>query len=286
MPRLGLISDVHANLPALQAVLACLDQAGADTILCAGDLAGAPNLDETVALFLQRGIISICGNNDTALIQQMRGRAAPERYTARQFALVRWNAAHTSQASLEFLESLRDETVFGLPGMHPIHIAHGSPGEPTNGLDPEDINACQEAARKSRAPLLLTGHSHRLFSRQVSGVTICNPGSVCGPLDGTTAAQYALADWDGQAWQVSLHAVPYDLNLIRQAFTDSGLLAEGGPLARTFLLSIQTGRDATLDFLDHARRLAGSTVPWIPDEVWEQAEKTYPWPDNLPASVV
>ncbi len=75
--------------------------------------------------------------------------------------------------------------------------------------------------------------------------------------------------------------VRYDLGRVRAAFGESGLLQEGGALARCFLLSIETGRNVAEDFLAYARGLAQRAgqagSPVIPDEIWEQAATTYGW---------
>jgi len=283
MIRLGLISDVHGNLPALKAVLARLDQAGVDHILCAGDLTGGPSVDQTTALLHQQQAVMIRGNSDTALLRHVHGHAPGECYTARQYALIRWNAVHTSRETLAFLETLPEERIFELDGCLPIHITHGSPGDPTGGLDPAEIlGDLIPAARSARAPVLLVGHSHCQWSREIEGVLICNPGAVCGPLDGATAAQYAVAGWTGSAWQIMLCSVDYDLAEINLDFQESTLLEQGGPLARAFLASINTGRDIGREFLEHAFSLSPNGAIWVPDDIWDQAESSFPWPETAP----
>ena len=115
---------------------------------------------------------------------------------------------------------------------------------------------------------------------QVRGL-VFNPGAVCGPLNGDTRAQYALLTWQDHHWSVEHRAIPYDLDWIRTAFRASGLLAEGGALARAFLLSIETGQNVGTYLLAHAHRLAAEAgcegCDVVPDAIWEQAAATFEW---------
>jgi hypothetical protein len=85
--------------------------------------------------------------------------------------------------------------------------------------------------------------------------------------------QYALLTWRDGRWQVEHRAVSYDLELVRAAFWTSGLLKEGGALARSFLLSIETGQNVADDFFLHAYGLAARAgfedCHAVPDAAWE-----------------
>jgi hypothetical protein len=104
---------------------------------------------------------------------------------------------------------------------------------------------------------------------------------VAGPLNGEVGAQYALLTWHEDRWHVAHRTVSYDLDRIRADFCESGLLEEGGALARAFLLSIETGENVADDFLGYAyglmteAELEESDV--VPDDVWEQAAATFDW---------
>jgi hypothetical protein len=108
-----------------------------------------------------------------------------------------------------------------------------------------------------------------------------NPGAVCGPLNGDTRAQYALLSWQDECWQTEHRAVPYDLNQIRADFEESGLLEGGGALARSFLLSIETGQNIGDRFLSYAYKLAAETghenCTIVPDAIWRRAAETFDW---------
>jgi hypothetical protein len=104
---------------------------------------------------------------------------------------------------------------------------------------------------------------------------------VCGPLDGYLGAQYALLTWDNGRWDVEHRAVPYNLERLRALFVESGLLAEGGALARALLLCLVTGRNVWREFLTYARGLAAQAglgdSGVVPNDVWERAEASFDW---------
>jgi hypothetical protein len=104
---------------------------------------------------------------------------------------------------------------------------------------------------------------------------------VCGSLNGDVRAHYALLAWQDGHWQAEHQAVAYDLRRIRGAFRESGLLEEGGALARAFLLSIETGQNVAEDFVSYAYGLAAKAgiedCDVVPDAIWEQAASTFDW---------
>src|SRR5574341_1721385 len=121
--RYGLISDIHANLEALNAVLAALQAETVDGILCLGDVIGyGPNPNECVSLVQQHAAACLIGNHDEASL----GRVDLDlfNYMARQ--AIEWTTAQLTDASKEFLKSLPYTRSYGA-----FMIVHASPDEPT-----------------------------------------------------------------------------------------------------------------------------------------------------------
>ena len=108
-----------------------------------------------------------------------------------------------------------------------------------------------------------------------------NPGSVGAPVNGDARAQYALLTWRDGGWEVEHRAVPYDLERARRAYREGGLLAAAGPVARAFLLNVETGLAVFGLFVRHVRLLAkeagAERHPVVPTEVWERAIATFDW---------
>jgi putative phosphoesterase len=280
--RLAVLADVHGNLPALEHVLEDAERLGAQSVIVAGDLTGGPQPVETISRLRQWGATMIRGNSDENLLRFRRGHAPAEWSSSLQFALLRWTHNRLDAQTYDFLESLPLERSVHIPTASSLRVVHGSPGNPYEGLSPdEDLPALDSALGAIDENVLICGHSHKPWMIERSGRLALNPGAVCGPLNGDTAAQYALLEWDGNAWHADHRSVPYDLELIRDAFCSTGLLLEGGVLARCFLASIVSGRDIASDFLDHARHLAAaagfSSPETIPDDVWLRASDSFAW---------
>jgi putative phosphoesterase len=282
--KLAVLADVHGNLPALQAVLSMLDALLLDGILVAGDMAGGPHTSETIHLLRERNCIMIRGNGENNHLRYEKGLAPQSWWNSRQFALLRWSHRRLSPGLLTFFEQLPEQRVIHLDGTDPIRMVHGSPRDPAEGLSPdEEPQALQAALAQTPEPVLICGHTHIPWRWIYNGKLVFNPGAVCGALNGDVRAQYALLEWREGRWQLEHHAVPYDIERLRRDFEESGLLAEGGHLARAFLLSCETGVDVALGLLQYANRLAKGTgcgdYDVISDEIWEQAGSTFPW-DN------
>ena len=101
--RLAVMSDVHGNLPALEAVLSDLKQYEKDSIIFAGDLVGGPHTVETTRLLRSLGSSMIRGNSDSGLLRYDAGEMPAYRYTHRQFALSRWIHRHIDRETLDFI---------------------------------------------------------------------------------------------------------------------------------------------------------------------------------------
>jgi putative phosphoesterase len=280
--RLAVMSDVHGNLPALQAVLEDLQHHQVDGIVVAGDFTGGPQPVETMRLLRSLGAWMIRGNSDTALLRYDAGDAPKAWRTSRQFALLRWGHRHVDKETLDFLRSLPEQRVVEIAGTAALRVVHGSPRDPTESIFPDRDPAILDLAlAQTSEPVLVCGHTHIPWKVERHGRLALNPGAVCGPLNGDVCAQYAVLTWQDDHWQVQHHAVPYDLGKIRAAFQESGLLEEGGALARAFLLSTETGQNVADEFFSYAHGLAAEAGfgddGVIPDAVWEHAAATFDW---------
>jgi hypothetical protein len=129
--------------------------------------------------------------------------------------------------------------------------------------------------------VLICGHTHIPWQREIQSRLIFNPGAVCGPLYGSIGAQYAILSGDGHCWRVEHHRVDYDIKAMRRSFQESGLLEAGSYLSRSFLLSIESGRNVAELFLTYAYRLKQKArmndTEFIPDDIWEQAGRSFDW---------
>jgi predicted phosphodiesterase len=305
--RLAVLADVHGNLPALEAVLADVQQHDVGGIVVAGDLTAGPQPVETTRLLRSLEAWMIRGNTDNNLLQYDVGDAPDAWRASKQWAVMRWSYSHLDRETLNFIASLPEQRAIALDDAAPIRVVHGSPRNPSESLFPDRDPVKLSLFRKAgllppgrdpveldlafgqiSEPVLVCGHTHIPWKQEQDSRLALNPGAVCGPLNGDVRAQYALLTWQGDHWQVGHRAVPYDLRRVRAAFRESGLLAEGGGLARAFLLSIETGQNVGVCFLSYAYGLAAEAgfegCDVVPDAIWERAVATFNWDEAAGSS--
>jgi len=279
---LAVLSDIHGNLAALEAVLADLTRIPVNGYIAAGDYVGCPFADETLDRLRSLNPWIIKGNSDINLLRYAAGQAPPDWGTSQQFALNRWVYRNIIRQNLEYLEGLPEQQRVEIPGTAPIRVVHGSPRDPFEEIFPDrDPLMLDLALRQVPELTLVCGHTHLSWQRRQNGKLALNPGAVSGALNGDPRAQYALLCWKAGSWQVEHRAVTYDLARLRLDFEVSGLLEEGGALAKAFLLSNETGRNVGKSFLKYAYRLAAEAghagCEVVPDDIWERAAETFDW---------
>ena len=282
---IAVLADIHGNLPGLEAVLHDMQMFQPAGFIVAGDLTSGPQPNQVIQLLRQLGRWLILGNSDINLLRYVDGSAPESWSTLHQFASLRWANKTIDPEILRYLQGLPEQSVVQIPGTAPIRVVHGSPRDPYESiLLQEGLGLLETSLAMIEEPVLVCGHTHQPWAMHLNGKLALNPGSVAGPLNGQVGAQYALLRWLDGAWEAELHMVSYDLRRIRSAFVESGLLAEGGPLMRCFLLSIETGTNVARQFLDYAYRLAGEAgyagSQVVPDEIWDKAAECFDWSLN------
>ncbi|MDC0343521.1 metallophosphatase family protein [bacterium] len=191
---LAIISDIHANLAALEAVLADIDARGISEIWCLGDVVGyngEPN--ECISLLSQRGIPSLLGNHDSYIVSGKnctRSRVVAEIIDDHVKMISEENLAWLAQASDRF-ERGRDLFV------------HGGPEDP---LDQYIYNVAPSLFPE-QVDRLFVGHTHVQCVLKMGHRVFCNPGSVGQPRDGDPRAAYVTLEGD----DIICHRVQYDV---------------------------------------------------------------------------
>jgi putative phosphoesterase len=226
--KIALIGDVHANLPALEAVLTHSSQMKVKAIWNVGDFVGyGAYPDEVVKLLREIGAVSIIGNYDSKVLKvktkekEWGVTKIPEKWLAFQ-----WAYAHLSPENRIYLSSLPEKRHIHSKGWH-IQMTHGSPASPEEhlGLDTTD-ERLHELARLSHANIILCGHSHQPFTRWIDDAVFINPGSVGRPDDGDPRASYAIINLKKKMIDVSHFRLEYDVQRAAQAIRDNQLPEE------------------------------------------------------------
>jgi predicted phosphodiesterase len=236
--RYLILSDIHANLAALEAVLEAADLSTIDQVWCLGDVVGyGPDPNECIARIREVSTYCLVGNHDWAALDRLDiSDFNPE---ARQAVL--WTQEQLTPDNIEFLKGLEGR----LDGVHPdFTLAHGSPRHPIWEyiLYP---SIAQENFDYFDTRFCLVGHTHKpvIFRQEVGqedvlalqpalavplplaqteGVRfIINPGSVGQPRDNDPRAAYVI--YDDEAGTLSYHRLPYDVAETQRRMRDAGL---------------------------------------------------------------
>ena len=206
--RVAVLSDVHANLHALEAVLAEIDAGGFDELWCLGDVVGyGPHPNECAALVRERATVCLAGNHDLVVL----GKIPMTAFADDAGAAALWTQRILDDDSRTFLDGL--EPLATRPG---AELFHGSPRDPV-----WDYVLSEDVARQSFAattePLVLVGHSHVALQLSSEGVglrggtadagtqldlggprRLLNPGSVGQPRDGDPRAAWLELDTEAK----------------------------------------------------------------------------------------
>jgi putative phosphoesterase len=231
MTRLAIISDIHGNLPALEAVLADIDALGITDIFHLGDLVGYnPFPNETVALVARRGLPGITGNYDQAVLGQVPdpvGELLNAKITPMGREIYAWTVREVNIQSREFLAAQPRQLSLAR-GKWRLRLTHGSPRHIKDYVRPSwPDELVGDLLSEVQEDILLTGHTHIPVVRQVNGKWLLNPGSVGFPKDGNPQAAYAVLEL-GEEFKVSIRRVEYDIERTIQAIRKRGLPPKAG----------------------------------------------------------
>jgi predicted phosphodiesterase len=234
--RYALLSDVHANLPALEAVLADVDaRDDVDAVYHLGDLVGyAPWPDEVVQLLRQRAIPGVAGNYDSTTATDYAHcgcRYEDARQEELSHVSYAWTRARVSADTKRYLGSLPFRIDVRPLGGHVagprLILLHGNPVLNTvYWTEDRPDRFCLQMAEMVNAKagdVVAFGHTHRPWQRGIEGIHFVNTGSVGRPKDGDPRAGYARVTMDGSTVDVEMVRVDYDIARAADAIRASEL---------------------------------------------------------------
>ena len=227
--RIAVISDIHGNLHALEAVLESIAEEAPEKIWCLGDLVGyGPEPNRCCALVAAQAELCLIGNHDLGVL----GRLDLAEFSHDAAASARWTAEVLSDESRAYLESLEPKNV-----REDVELYHASPRDPVweYVLSPEVAVASLVV---TSAPLVLVGHSHvpLRYGWEQKALALCeegtqidlarerwllNPGSVGQPRDGDARAAYLLLDFDAK--RAEFRRVRYEVEKTQAEIRERGL---------------------------------------------------------------
>jgi putative phosphoesterase len=228
--RIGLISDIHGNLFALEAVLAELDREKLDDLICLGDVAAlGPEPGAVFARLHALGCPVVMGNMDEWLL------SPPDLDTADELdqALIRWHTAQLTDAERAYIRAFPATLERSLGAERTLLCFHGSPRSYHDVIVPTTPDdALNEMFGDTRAAILVGGHTHLQMLRRHGDAHLINVGSVGLPGVGPKAAQrnrhvrwaeYAIVEADGERVDISLRRTPLDMDQMMARARASGM---------------------------------------------------------------
>jgi predicted phosphodiesterase len=214
--QVAVISDVHANVPALTAVLAEIAAADVGLIVSCGDLTWGSQPDETISIMraADSRVLFVRGNSERAVLELSGGdrTAQGPRET--------WMPSRHSADSLAFVAAVPFSVVVEITGLGPVRFCHGSPRSDTEIVTPATPpERFAQLCAGIDEQILVTGHTHLQFDRRVAGRRSVNPGSVGLPYhEGEPGTAY----WALLGPDVELRQTRYDVTAAIAAGTRLG----------------------------------------------------------------
>jgi putative phosphoesterase len=234
--RIATFSDVHGNVHALRAVLADVEEQDVDQLFCLGDLVGYgafPN--EVIALVREHHIPTVMGNYDEGVGFEKDNCGCaytnPEMRRLGDLSL-RWSQEHVTAENKAYLKWLLSYIQLEV-GSQRFLLVHGSPRRFNEYVyENRDERSLARIAESAEADVLIMGHTHLPYVKEVGNVLFVNDGSVGKPKDGDPKAAYAICDLAEQV-RATLRRVPYDVEAAAQAVRSSGLPGHFADLLQT-----------------------------------------------------
>lgn len=232
--KVAVLSDIHGNLPALEAVAADINNWRPDFTIVNGDVVNRGPSSSDCWAFVQEqpGWLVASGNHEryvllwddpswTAAADGPEALYSPSSWTYEQLG-----TAVDELAALPEVVSLAD------PAGGELRALHASMRGDRDGIYPETPDAKLAAQIQPAPRLFCTAHTHRPFIRALNGTLVVNSGSAGWTFDGDPRASYARLAWQRNRWQAEIVRVAYDRQRAARDFVEDGYYEAGGPLAR------------------------------------------------------
>jgi putative phosphoesterase len=214
--EIAVLADVHGNLHALEAVIENAEARGISSFLNAGDLIGyGPYSQEVIELLRSKNCVSVVGNFDLEVFQKPNGEKDEKKIA------IEFTRKQVSKAYRSYLLSLPRFVRLEIAGKR-FFMTHGSPDSIDEHLYADtSVPRLNEIAGEVKSDVIITGHSHEQYVRDLSGVFFLDPGSVGRPGDATPKASYAVIKLKPLAFD--LVRIDYDVIGAAQACRKKGL---------------------------------------------------------------
>lgn len=249
MTRLAVLSDIHSNLPALEAVFADMAHFQIDQIVVAGDVVnGGPFSRQVMDFLADKHCAIIRGNNELYLTDWNTPRA-PQHWG--RFTLPPYTIGQLGDQWMNVICSWPDALSLRFRDAPSVRVVHGSPRSHFEAIFPistdDEITTLLEGIEETT---IIAAHSHLILDRQVGHWHILNPGSVGNPLDGYPTGSYLLLDGDAQGWRGRLRRVTFDVGRVLAEFERTNFVEQCGVVGHLVVEEYRSHRLEVLPFLE------------------------------------
>ncbi len=222
--KILLLSDIHGNYPALEAVAEFAPPTEFDLVCNCGDsTVYGPFPNECLDWLQQHRAVSILGNTDRKILRLIKGKKMKKPGKAEKRIMYTSTVDVLTQSSMRTLQSFKKKKTVTVEKTR-IGLFHGSPDDPDEFLFPStEDKRFQTLAGQAKQDIICFGHSHTPFYKHVKGVHFINPGSVGRMFDGNPAASFAVLTLKNNNLTVFHHRVPWEIEKMSRGLQDSNL---------------------------------------------------------------
>ncbi|MCK5064506.1 MAG: YfcE family phosphodiesterase [Candidatus Fermentibacteraceae bacterium] len=239
--KIGILSDIHGNLPGLEAAWDLFETERIDQVVCLGDLVQyGPYPGEVIDFVRQHDMDIVQGNCDRTVAKGRSdtGDDYPNIHWEQLAGkTLQWTQDNITDSQRKFLRKLPSEVRYQI-GSRRILCVHGLPGKISSGIQPNMPNEAYDLLfRSNSCDVLALGHTHEMFLKGLGSRMIVNPGSIGGgTLPGEATVAVIEVDEENTTTSVCWHCVPFDVHAYEAKY-----IAEGLP--EIFLRCFLLGRD-------------------------------------------
>ncbi len=261
--KIAVLADIHANLPALEAVAAHIEAWQPDRVVVAGDLVNrGPRPFECLHFVLEKqntqGWLTVRGNHEDYVITHSlpnapRSGPALEVHRGSFWTYQKLDRDICSLVEMPFQQSLNG------PDGSEMRVVHASMRGNRDGIYPETHDETLRKQLGDPPALLCVGHTHRPLIRGLDETLVVNAGSVGLPFDYDRRAGYAQLTWRQNAWHAQIVRLDYDFARAERDFFETNFIHDAGPLAQLVLIELRQARSQLFQWADRyqERALAG-----------------------------
>lgn len=241
--KVAVLSDIHGNLPALQAAAAHLESWCPDFVIVNGDIVNRGPLSRECLHFVQarqesHGWQLVRGNHEDYVLECGRDDVARTCYEDEIMRFAQWTRVQLN-GEMAVLRRLPDQRSLWAPDGSELRVTHAAMGDNRDGVYEKTPDERLRRQIGTPPAVFVTAHTHRPLIRNIDDTLVVNVGSTGAPFDADNRLSYGQFTWDRHGWRAEIIRLPYDYHQVERDYVESGFLEEGGPLAQLMLVELR-----------------------------------------------